>query len=111
MLPISHKETFSADLLSQASRKFCLLYVEVERFCQQRPFRIKPKMHMWQELCEMHIGTRPSLYWTYRDEDFGGTLARMSRRRGGRSSLRSVGNSVLDRFAGKHDVPDLAKQD
>ena len=59
-------------------------------------------------MCEMHIGTRPSLYWTYRDEDFGGTLARMARRRGGRSTARSTGESVLSRFAGKADVPDVA---
>ena len=34
---------------------------------------LKPKLHLWLELCAS--GTSPSLFWTYRDEDFEGTCA------------------------------------
>ena len=37
---LSHKETFSADLLAQASRRFCLLYVEIHCCSCQAQFPI-----------------------------------------------------------------------
>ena len=43
-------------------------------------------------------GGRPSLYWTYCDEDFGGSVAHLARRRGNIASGRATSESVLSRF-------------
>ena len=61
-----------------------------------RNWRIKPKLHLFLHLCS--DGGRPSLFWTYRDEDYGGTVARYSRRRGGLLSARGMSEGMLDRF-------------
>ena len=71
-------------------------------------WRLKPKMHLLQELCEMREQpSNPSLFWTYRDEDFGGSIAHISRRRGGKNSSSSTATSVLDRFIAQTVVPTL----
>ena len=59
-------------------------------------FRVKPKMHLFLELCIS--GSKPSLSWTYRDEDFGGTAAQLSRRRGGLLSAKATSHNFLLRF-------------
>ena len=43
--------------------------------------------------------------WTYRDEDFGGTVAKYSKRRGGKNTPLSTGRNVLMNFYAKHRVP------
>lgn len=61
-----------------------------------RAWRIKPKMHLF-----MHItsdSSIPRLYWTYRDEDFGGSVARMARRRGGLLRCRATSRVCLQKF-------------
>jgi len=56
-------------------------------------------VHLLQELCEMQEQpSNPSLFWTYRDEDFGGTVVHISRTRGGNSIPISTATSVLQRF-------------
>ena len=59
-------------------------------------WRVKPKMHLFQELC--FEDANPSDSWTYRDEDFGGYLAASSRCRGGKATVRSVNEMVLNNF-------------
>ena len=59
-------------------------------------WRVKPKLHMLLELCSE--GSRPSTFWTYRDEDFGGSVSRMVRRRGGLLSVRAFSKSLIDKF-------------
>ena len=88
--------TFNADVLAEHSRKLCLLWVALEETAADDNWRIKPKLHLFQELCE--AGSCPSTCWTYRDEDFGGTLARLSRRRGGHNRSQGLAKSVLLRF-------------
>ena len=60
----------------------------------------------FQELAEMD-GCQPALSWTYRDEDFGGTVAGLVRRRGGPRTIAATGSQVLQRFVGRHQVPVL----
>lgn len=94
---------FNPAVLEEHSRKLCLLWVALEEYTADDSWRIKPKLHLFQELCES--GSCPSTCWTYRDEDFGGTLARLSRRRGGHNTPRGLAQSVLLRFLGLHSVP------
>ena len=60
-------------------------------------FRIKPKLHMFLHVCS--DGSRPARYWAYRDEDYGGSVARLSRRRGGCRNATATSLNVLQRFA------------
>ena len=98
---LSH-DAFDAVLLEQEATKFCLLYEALERHSvagDQNLWRVKPKMHLLQEMCME--GNNPSDTWTYRDEDFGGYLSGVSRHRGNKASVRSVGCNVLDKFRTK----------
>ena len=72
---LSSEQIFSADLLADHCRRFCILYVSIEEAAAaQEIFRVKPKLHLFQELCEMEEQTKPTAHWTYRDEDFGGGM-------------------------------------
>ena len=59
-------------------------------------FKIKPKMHFFLHLCS--DGGCPSLHWCYRDEDFGGSVAKAAHRRGGLLSVKATSHSVLIRM-------------
>ena len=86
------------------SRKFAAQAVALEATSPKRKhWRVKPKMHIFLELC---CGEeKPSLFWAYRDEDFGGTCARMARRRGGLLKPSATSSNVLKRFLMKSQVP------
>lgn len=96
---------FDHDVMSENSRRFCLLYAALEK-ASRNPmhWRLKPKFHLMQELCEMSPHN-PARNWLYRDEDFGGTMAAMARVRGGRASAAVVGRNVLLKFKAKHPLP------
>lgn len=90
-------ECFSSDVLQDSAVRFAQQYVALEaQFPESKSWRIKPKLHLFLELTAE--GSRPSQYWCYRDEDWGGSVARMARRRGGRSSVANFSASVLQRF-------------
>lgn len=94
---LSHEAIFYADNLRENSCKFALQYCALELFDDDpKSWRVKPKLHMFLELCSE--GSRPATFWTYRDEDFGGSLSRMVRRRGGLLSVRAFSKSLIDRF-------------
>ena len=97
--------SFDPDQLASHSRRLCLLWVALEAATPEDHtlWRVKPKLHLFQELCES--GSRPSTCWTYRDEDFGGSLSKLSRRRGGKKTPASTAQSVLYRFIAQHPVP------
>ena len=48
-----------------------------EAFGSGVPWRPMPKMHIFLELCSS--GTEPQKFWNYRDEDFGGSVAKQSK--------------------------------
>ena len=100
------KEPRASEELANHSRRFCTLWTSLERLHPER-WRIKPKVHMLQELCEMEPGGRPTAHDTYRDEEFGGSVVALGRRRGGRTSPKSVGMQTLRKFCAKHRVPCL----
>ena len=94
---------FNVDAMAQHCRKFCVLSVALEHV-SQTIWKVKPKLHLMQELCEMQ-GDNPAKYWTYRDEDFGGSCAQYCRHRGGANSFHTSGTSLLQRFYSLHKVP------
>ena len=83
---------FSADRLADYSRRFETLFVALESRAPLA-FRVKPKLHRFQELCEMQLPSRPAAHWTYRDKNFGGSVAGMSASRGA--------SGVLPRWASR----------
>eukprot|EP00971_Amphidinium_carterae_P335580 6471519-Amphidinium_carterae.1 len=63
----------------------------------------RPKLHMFLELGAM--GVNPSDVWLYREEDFGGSLAKMGRVQGGHTTAASSSKLVLDKFRIKERLP------
>ena len=85
--------------MKEHGMKFALQYVGLHDHlndADDKAWRIKPKLHLF-----MHItsdNSIPRLTWTYRDEDFGGSVARMARRRGGLLRCSSVSHVCLSKF-------------
>ena len=104
---LSATAPFAADPLADRCRRVCLLWVALEQSSPAPLWRVKPKMHLMQELCEESLGERPALSWCYRDEEFGGSLAQLARRRGGAHSALAVANAVILKFISRHPVPRL----
>ena len=102
---LSHTAEGAQQAMASASRRFCTLYVALERTTP--PFHVRPKLHMCQELLEMQPGTCPAKHWTYRDEDFGGSMAHLFRPRGGQRHEGTTGFQVLRKFCARHCVPAL----
>ena len=96
--------SYSSEALKDHSRRFCLLAVALESAMPGKLFHVRPKLHLMQELCEMN-DANPSLYWNYRDEDFGGTLAALSKRRGGSNNPTSTSRAMLFKFMASNSLP------
>ena len=71
-MALSSDSVFAEDVLRGSSEKFTQKLVALESV-DPGCWSLKPKLHIWLELCAS--GASPSLFWTYRDEDFGGTCA------------------------------------
>ena len=67
-------------------------------------FRCKPKTHLFLELCSQP-GVLPNAFWCYRDEDFGGPIARQSRFVGRWKNLTTYSRHAFDMFFMKNKVP------
>ena len=89
---------FQAEHLKINCRKFCTLLVALESSVNDSTkWHVKPKLHMFQELCET-MDSCPSLTWTYRDEDAGGGIMQVGRRRGGSNNCWATGQNMLDKL-------------
>ena len=64
-----------------------------------------PKAHLFLELCAEP--SRPSSHWNYREEDFGGSLARMVARKGGHDTPLATSQKAIRSFCLKHPPPRL----
>jgi len=71
-------------------------------------FRSKPKTHMFLEMCSQP-GVVPSTCWCYRDEDFGGPIARQSKMVGPWKNLTAYSGHAFDMFFMKNPVPRIVK--
>ena len=90
--------------LERAARMFSNNYVALHEATGNR-WRPKPKLHYFLELCS--DGTKPSLVWTYRDEDFGGGWAAMARRRGGKRGPTAQSSMAIHNWRNSQPVPRL----
>lgn len=105
----AHRES----LLPRSCRRFCLLYISLEALAQHsgadKSWVVKPKLHWFQELCERgSTASRPAATWNYRDEDFGGSVGALARRRGGSHNVTSVGRQMLEHYRARYPVLRLA---
>eukprot|EP00438_Fugacium_kawagutii_P001432 Skav205003 [mRNA] locus=scaffold3521:139180:139926:- [translate_table: standard] len=103
------RDTFQPARLRDAADKFAILYVSLHDHCAKAHmalFKIKPKLHMFLELC-FEAETSPASTWTYRDESWGGEVSDMAANKGGTSNPHAVGNSFLRRFMARFPVPVL----
>lgn len=100
---LSH-DRFNADNMKTQGRQFMALCAALEKASAGTLYwQLKPKHHLFLHLCES--GSNPVDTWTYRDEDFGGAMAALARRRGGKNSPRASAERMLRLFCGKHEVP------
>jgi hypothetical protein len=93
---------YNRQALSTSCRLFCSLMCELEARIPM--FKIIPKQHLFQELCEVSA-INPSLTWCYRDEEFGGSLAGISKVRGGSNRATNIAKAVLIKFCAQHRLP------
>jgi len=71
-------------------------------------WRSKPKMHLFLELCSTP-GVIPNAFWCYRDEDFGGPIARQCKMRGCWKNLTAYSQHAFDMFFMKNEVPRIVR--
>ena len=92
---------FSHDALYQSSKVFAIQFQALfNAFGDGRRWRPMPKMHLFLELCSTY--SEPEKFWNYRDEDFGGTIARQSRMKGRWKKLSAYCKHGLDLFKMKN---------
>ena len=83
--------------------KFLMQYHALEIIAPEYTWFLKPKFH---SMAELALSTdNPSMNWVYRDEECGGTLARLGRSRGSVQTPWSVSSKVLQKFAAEFAVP------
>ena len=107
---LSSATIFRQDLMREHCRKFMVLYAaqqETHGGTSEHRWRVKPKFHLVQELCEMTWGANPAASWTYRDEDFGGSAAKMSRKKGNAITPGDASRNYLDKFVAQNRIPSI----
>ena len=91
--------------LKQHSKDFAVQYAALQEFHEgTKAWVVKPKMHQFLEMCSGD--SKPNMSWTYRDEDFGGTVAQLCRIKGGCwKKVLVYSKKMLVLFKTKHRVP------
>lgn len=99
---------FCHDALYNSSKHFALQYAALHKFFGSRvSWRPMPKMHVFLELCSQF--TEPAKFWNYRDEDFGGTVAKQCKMKGSWKKLKAFAKHGLDMFKMKNLSPRLTQ--
>ena len=108
-------QNFDPVQLDTSAKKMALLYVALEKEQQdaniQKRWKIKPKLHMFLELCQ-HVCLQkqrgnPRNFWTYADESHGGIMKRIAMSRGGRNSSNSSAYRLLVKWVAKTDLLEI----
>ena len=92
-------EPFDSAACARCSRQFCTLYKALSKEASDdNLWKLKPKMHMVQEMCEVQseLLGNPREFWTYRDESFMGVVSSMAHSRGGSATASTIPLRVLD---------------
>ncbi|CAE7255519.1 unnamed protein product [Symbiodinium necroappetens] len=88
-------------------RKCCFAflrqYSSLEAMAEEGKWVMKPKFHMLAEIAL--AGDKPSDNWVYRDEEAGGTMARVAHAKGGPVNQWSIATRVLNKFSAEFSVP------
>ena len=92
------------EALYHSSQAFALQFHALHLVGDGVSWRSKPKMHLFLELCSQP-GVRPNAFWCYRDEDFGGPIARQNKMRGRWRDLAAYSGHAFDMFCMKNPVP------
>ena len=101
------KEQFDAQAMKAESFKLRTLLRALETFhsgAGGNKWRLKPKLHLMEEICEKQSDC-PIDHATYRDEDWGGAMARWAKRRAGYNSVASTSRNVLTKFCANNRLP------
>ena len=100
---LSSASIFFADTLREESKEFALQYVALRAIeTDAKLWKVKPKLHIFVEICSE--GSKPATFWTYRDEDVGGSVAKTSKRSGGNKGVQAYSHNTLSRFLIKQPV-------
>ena len=102
---LSESALFRTEVMQHCSTSFALLFASLRDTSEDPDWRVKPKMHLFLELCLQEC--EPNLFWTYRDEDFGGSIGHQSKMRGSWKRASSYMKHALDLFACKNPEPRL----
>jgi hypothetical protein len=100
---LSKDSVLASEVMLNSSISFALQYATLWEISPKPLWRVKPKMHRFLELC--FDDCKPNLFWTYRDEDFGGTLGHQSKMKGGWHRVDAYMKHALDLFALKNPEP------
>jgi len=96
------------EALYSSSQAFVLQYHALHLAGDGVAFRCKPKTHAFLELCSQP-GVVPNAFWCYRDEDFGGPIARQCKMRGRWKKLTAYSGRAFDMFFMKNKIPRLVR--
>ena len=92
---------FDQGLAAASCRKFCLLYAALNKEAKDDRFwRIKPQMHLFQELAEFQTESlgNPRHFWAYKDESFMGFLAQIAANRGGGHTAQTTPLKTMNKY-------------
>ena len=94
---------FPVAAAKRATQACCMLFAALSQEAQRlgkQTWRIKPKLHMLQELGEFQVDEMgdPSLFWAYKDEDYVGLCATIGFSCGGGGSAATTPQCIVDRF-------------
>ena len=93
---LSHTIT---EQVKASCNRLCILMLALH-YGWPHMFSFKPKMHLMIELIEhADLGAKPSNSWTYRGEEFGGSLKHLATSSGGPMTPPTIARRVLLRFA------------
>jgi hypothetical protein len=98
---IISEKPFVAAALDSCCSKLCILWHALEKEAgNDRAWKMKPKVHMFQELCSnvCFLHGSPENFWTYKDESWCGDMAKSAKRRGGQKHVDTVPTRLLSRF-------------
>lgn len=100
---LSHDKHDWKEVLLDSSAKFAQQFEALDEISAARDWVVKPKMHQFLELCAE--GSKPNLCWTYRDEDYGGSMAQLCRMRARWHRAYTYSYKFLALFRMQNPVP------